>query len=175
MMNFDNYKIRLLEASDLAQSYSLIQNNRKRLEDFFIGTVSRTNNFEDTKKFLNEIIQKSKDKLYYPFIVENRDTKELVGFVDIKSIDWNIPKAELGFYTDEKHAGKGISSQAFDLIVKHCLDELGFKKLYLRTHENNLAARKLAEKCGFEIEGRIRKDCKTTNGEIVDLIYYGKC
>jgi ribosomal-protein-serine acetyltransferase len=175
MMNFDNYKIRLLEASDLAKYYSLIQNNRERLQDFFTGTVSRTNNLEDTKLFLNEIIQKSKDKLYYPYIIENKDTKELVGFVDIKNIDWDIPKAELGFYTDRNYAGKGISSKAFKLIIKHCFDELSFGKLYLRTHENNLPARRLAEKCGFEIEGRIRKDYKTTSGEIVDLIYYGRC
>ena len=124
---------------------------------------------------MEELVQKSKDKLYYPFIIENTDTKELIGFIDIKNIDWNIPKAELGFYTDKEYAGKGITSKAFNLIVNYCFGELGFRKLYLRTHESNLAAQRLAEKCGFEVEGKIRKDYKTTKGEIVDLIYYGKC
>ena len=32
----------------------------------------------------------------------------------------------------------------------------------------------LLEKCGFEKEGLIRRDYKTTSGELVDLIYYGK-
>ncbi|MFT5779805.1 MAG: ribosomal-protein-serine acetyltransferase [Crocinitomicaceae bacterium] len=36
-----------------------------------------------------------------------------------------------------------------------------------------MAAKKLAESCGFEIEGTIRKDYKTTSGELIDLIYYG--
>jgi ribosomal-protein-serine acetyltransferase len=174
IMNFDNYTVRLLEMSDLEKYYSLIKNNRKRLEDFFTGTVSRTRTFEETELFLKEIIQKREDKLYYPFIIENLKNNEIVGFIDIKNIDWNIPKAELGCYTDENYAGKGITSKAFSLLVDFCLDDFGFTKLFLRTHESNFAAQKLAEKSGFEIEGRIRRDYKTTKGEIVDLIYYGK-
>ena len=101
-MKFENYIVRLIEISDLEQYYLLIENNRKRLEDFFTGTVSRTNTFEETKIFLEENVQKSFAKLYFPFIIENTETNEIVGFIDIKNIDWNIPKAELGCYTDEK-------------------------------------------------------------------------
>ncbi|MCF6133127.1 GNAT family N-acetyltransferase [Flavobacterium wongokense] len=174
MINFDHFRIRPLELSDLQNYFSLVENNRKRLEDFFTGTVSRTKTFEDTAVFLNEIIQKREDKLYYPFVIVNVENNELAGFIDVKNIDWNIPKAELGSYTDEKYAGRGITSKAFSLFVKYCFEHFGFTKLFLRTHESNFAAQKLAEKAGFQIEGRIRKDYKTTKGEVVDLIYYGK-
>ncbi len=174
MIHFGNYTVRLIQITDLENYFSLIENNRKRLEDFFTGTVSRTRTFEDTENFLREIIQKRYAKLYYAFVIENNENKELVGFIDIKNIDWNIPKAELGFYTDEQYAGKGITSIAFSLFVDYCFDHFGFAKLFLRTHESNFAAQKLAEKSGFQIEGKIRKDYKTTKGEIVDLIYYGK-
>ena len=173
-MQFDDYTIRLLEPGDLAQYYKLIEKNRKRLEDFFTGTVSRTQTFADTEVFLKEILQKAQDRTYFPFIIEHNQTKAFAGFLDIKNIDWNIPKAELGSYTDEAYAGKGITSKAFALFVEHCFNQYSFKKLFLRTHESNTAAQKLAEKTGFEVEGRIRRDYKTTKGEIVDLIYYGK-
>lgn len=174
MINFDHYTIRLLQPADLEKYFLLIENNRKRLEDFFTGTVSRTKTFEETKIFLKEIVQKRYSKSYYPYIIENNENGDFVGFIDIKNIDWNIPKAELGFYTDEQYAGKGISSKAFSLFVEYCFDHYGFDKLFLRTHESNFAAQKLAEKAGFQIEGKIRKDYKTTKGEVVDLIYYGK-
>lgn len=173
-MTFDHYEVRLLKNSDLELYFQLIENNRKRLEDFFAGTVSKTRTFEDTKEFLAEIIRKAEDKTYYPFIVEDKESGEIIGFIDLKNIDWNIPKAELGFYTDEKYAGKGLSSKAFSLLVNYCFEQMGFKKLFLRTHQSNLPAQRLAEKSGFEVEGRIRKDYKTTKGELVDLIYYGK-
>lgn len=173
-MKFENYEVRLLTFNDLDSYFLLVENNRKRLEDFFTGTVSRTKTLEDTKGFLTEIIQKKEDKIYYPFVIEDSNTKELVGFIDVKNIDWTIPKAELGCYTDEKYAGKGITSRAFSLVVNYCFEEFKFKKIFLRTHESNLSAQKLAEKTGFEIEGKIKRDYKTTKGEIVDLLYYGK-
>ena len=49
-----------------------------------------------------------------------------------------------------------------------------FQKLFLRTHASNISAKKVAENCGFELEGIIRKDYKTTSGKIIDLAYYGK-
>lgn len=174
MLSFVNYTIRPLEMTDLENYFLMVEKNRKRLEDFFTGTVSRTKTYEDTKQFLDELIQKRNGKLYYPFIIENTSNGEFVGFIDIKNIDWNIPKGELGCYTDAGYAGKGITSKAFALFVDYCFDHYGFAKLFLRTHESNLAAQKLAERAGFEIEGKIRKDYKTTKGEVVDLIYYGK-
>jgi ribosomal-protein-serine acetyltransferase len=93
--------------------------------------------------------------------------------MDIKSIDWNIPKAELGFFIDENYEGKGIISIAVSKVVEHCFETLKMKKLFLRTHEKNIGSRKVAEKNGFTVEGIIRSDYKTTRGVIVDLMYYG--
>jgi ribosomal-protein-serine acetyltransferase len=174
MINFDNYSIRLLELNDFEKYFLMVEKNRKRLEDFFTGTVSRTKTFEDTEVFLKELIQKREAKLYYPYIIENIENGEFVGFIDIKNIDWNIPKGELGCYTDQDYARKGITSKAFSLFVDYCFEHYGFNKLFLRTHETNFAAQKLADKAGFQIEGKIRKDYKTTKGELVDLIYYGR-
>lgn len=171
---FDDYKIRPLELNDLENYFSMVEKNRKRLEDFFTGTVSRTKTFEDTEQFLKELVQKRDSKLYYPFIIEDVGNGRFAGFIDIKNIDWNIPKAELGCYTDVDYAGKGVTSKAFSLFVDYCFAHFGFAKLFLRTHESNFPAQKLAEKAGFEIEGRIRKDYKTTKGEVVNLIYYGR-
>ena len=63
---------------------------------------------------------------------------------------------------------------AYFQLMDHYFRELQFNKLFLRTHPTNTACRMLAERCGFEQEGLIRKDYKTTHGELVDLIYYGK-
>jgi len=59
------------------------------------------------------------------------------------------------------------------LFISFCFNYFEFKKIYLRTHHSNKAAQSLAEKCGFEKEGIIRMDYKTSSGKIIDLIYYG--
>jgi ribosomal-protein-serine acetyltransferase len=173
-MIFLNYHIRLIESSDQQSYFHLIESNRPRLEDFFAGTVSKTKTLEDTVKFIDENIEKMNDRKYFPFIVIDTTNNRIAGFIDVKNIDWNIPKAELGCFVDRNYENKGLSSKALEMVIDHLFEEYKFAKLFLRTHENNASARKLAEKCGFEMEGRIRKDYKTTKGELVDLIYYGK-
>ncbi len=174
MINFEQYTIRPLEVSDLTAYFNLVERNRKRLEDFFTGTVSRTTTLYETEIFLNDIIAKRAAKQYFPFILLNNATNEFVAFFDLKNLDWTIPKTETGCYTDEKFAGTGLTAKALKLFINYCFEEYQFKKIFLRTHHSNKAAQALAKKCGFEIEGNIRMDYKTISGEIVDLIYYGR-
>ena len=174
MITFENYTIRPLHIDDLNPYFDLVQRNRKRLEDFFTGTVSRTKDLESTKAFLLEIDEKRKNKEYYPYLVVDNLTHSFVAFIDLKNVDWSIPKTEIGFYADEKSAGKGITTKAINLLIDFCFENFNFKKIYLRTHESNKAALSVAKKCGFELEGTIRMDYVTTAGEIVDLMYFGR-
>lgn len=174
MLQFENYIIRPLELSDLKLYFDLVEKNRKRLEDFFTGTVSRTKNLNDTEDFLTELIAKRSLKQYYPFVLVDNTTNRFVAFFDLKNMDWSIPKTEIGCYADEEIAGKGITIKAMKIFLDYCFAHFRFKKIFLRTHHTNKAANAIALKCGFEIEGNIRMDYKTTSGAIVDLIYYGK-
>jgi len=174
MINFENYTIRPLRVEDLKQYFDLVERNRKRLEKFFTGTVSRTQDLKSTEIFLREIDEKRDNKQYFPFLVVDNLTNEFVAFIDLKNLDWSIPKSEIGCYTDEKSAGKGLTTKAMKLFVDYCFEHFKFKKIYLRTHKSNQAAQIVAEKCGFELEGTIRLDYITTAGEILDLMYYGR-
>lgn len=173
MIHFDNYTIRPLEMTDLVKYFELVERNRSRLEDFFTGTVSRTKDIAATKIFLSELIKKRDDRQYFPFIMIDNSTNNFIAFFDLKNLDWTIPKAEIGCYTDERFSGKGLTTKAMKYFLNYCFEHFEFKKILLRTHHSNKAAQSLAHKCGFEIEGAIRLDYMTTSGEIIDLIYYG--
>ncbi len=174
MITFDNYTIRPLEIEDLKPYFELVEQNRKRLEDFFTGTVSRTKDLTATQTFLEEIVVKRNAKQYYPYILVDNLNNDFIVFIDLKNLDWTIPKTEIGCYTDNKFAGKGLTTKAMNLFLDFCFDHFKFKKIYLRTHHSNKAAQQVADKCGFALEGTIRMDYKTTSGEIVDLMYYGR-
>jgi RimJ/RimL family protein N-acetyltransferase len=174
MLYFENYTIKPLELTDLEPYFNLVEKNRARLEDFFTGTVSKTKTLEETAAFLKEISEKRNAKQYFPYILVENSTNEFIAFFDLKNIDWTIPKTEIGCYTDQQFAGKGLTTKAMQVFINYCFKHFEFKKIFLRTHYTNTAAQVLAQKCGFEKEGIIRMDYKTTAGKIVDLIYYGK-
>lgn len=172
-MQLEKFHIRLIEKQDAEKFYDLIERNRTRLEDFFAGTVAKTSSLEKTKTYVDEILEKQIRPTYLAYLVIDIETGAIVTLIDVKNIDWNLPKAELGCFVDATYEGKGISGRALKIIIDQLFEEFNFEKLFLRTHVENKPARALAEKCGFEIEGTLRRDYKTTAGELVDLLYYG--
>jgi hypothetical protein len=173
-MNFDHYTIRLIEDGDEEALFDVFDSNRSRLEDFFSGTMAQNKTFEDTKNYVASVLKRIADDIYYPYLVIDTTNNRIAGFVDVKNIDHQLPKAEMGCFIDKNYMDKGISSKAFDIVCSYYFNERKFNKLFLRTHPKNSAACKLAEKTGFKKEGLLRNDYKTTAGESVDLIYYGR-
>ena len=169
----NNYLIRPIIQSDAAGYFKLIDANRPRLEDFFAGTLSKTKTLKDTEDFVAANIKRREEKTYYPFVIIDTTTQTIIGYIDVKSIDWKIPKAEFGCFLAKEALGHGVSKQAMQIVIDHLFNELGFTKLFLRTHLTNKEARGLAERLGFLQEGVLRKDYRTTNGTLVDLVYYG--
>lgn len=173
-MKFDNYLIRPLTIEDLNNYFLLLDNNRDRLIEVFVDTIIETPTLEKTEIFLSKLLQRTKENTYFPYVITEIESNKFIGFIDVKNINWGIPKAELGIYTDIAFAGKGITSKALKIFCDYYFETHKFQKLFLRTHPDNIVMRRVAEKCGFQQEGIIRKDYKTASGKIIDLVYYGK-
>ena len=172
-MRFDEYDIQLITINDAEAFYNLIQHNLDRLKDTFAGTVSKTRTIQETKAFILVALKNNIQKLYYPFLIKEVSTKSILGFIDLKNINWDIPKTEIGYFIHKEYEGRGITSKALKMMIGFCFGKLKMSKLFLRTTKNNVGSQKVAVKNGFQKEGFIRRDYKTASGEIVDLLYYG--
>ena len=147
-MRFDHYTIRPLTTDDLVPYFDMVERNRKRLEDFFTGTVSRTQSLEATRDFLADITERAQNRTYFPYLIIDETTGRFAGFLDLKNIDWTVPKSEVGFYIDEDYAGKGVGKQALQTFCAYCFTTFGFRKLFLRTHDSNAAAKRMVRAVG---------------------------
>ena len=173
-MEFGNFKISLFEPTQSEAFFELIDSNKSRLDDFFAGTVEKTRTLEDTINYCKLIAQKISDKTYMPYIISDKRSNAFIGLIDLKNIDWNVPKAELGYFVDSNYEGKGVITKALGLVVSYLLKEYKFSKLLCRVGSENTGSINVVLKNGFQLEGTIRNDYRTTKGEIVDLNYYGK-
>jgi len=172
--SFGDFKIASFNTNHSEAFFNLIDSNRSRLEDFFAGTVSKTKTLTDTIQYCKEIKRRVNNKKYFPFIITHSETNAFIGLVDIKNTDWDVPKAEIGYFIDSEFAGQGITSKALTLVIEYAIEKYNFKKLLCRASSKNLGSIGVALKNGFELEGTIRSDYRTTKGEIVDLNYYGR-
>ena len=174
MFNLNQYKLELLSKEKSEPFFNLIQKNKSRLEDFFAGTVAKTNTMETTLVYCDEIEVKVENKVYFPYLISESTTGKLIGFIDVKNIDWNIPKAELGAFIDVNYEGKGIITNYIDYLIDEIVEQHNFKKLFCRIAKENKRSIQVALNNGFELEGVIKCDYRTTKGDLIDLNYYGK-
>lgn len=173
-LSFDAYDIVPLDPANSHAFFTMVETNRPRLADFFAGTVAQTPTLEATEEYCRQMVERIREKSYFPFAIIAQSSGQMVGLFDVKNMDWRVPKAELGCFVDAGVESTGIATQALGLMVPWLVETHGFKKLLCRINEGNAGSVKVALKNGFELEGTVRNDYRTTKGEIVDLNYYGR-
>ncbi len=101
------------------------------------------------------------------------ETGSIVAFGGITSINKEVGKGETYIFTNPEAHHKGIGTEAMKLLCKYGFETVGLNKLYAYTNEDNTASIHLHQKVGYEIEGRLRKEYKDSEGILKDRIYLG--
>lgn len=164
--------LRELAPTDVSCFFDMIDRNRHRLRDYFPITTAEITTKENCQIYFDRQLADRMNRAWFCFVIADQ-ASELQGLFFLKNINWRIPKAEFAYFIDEKLERKGIMTTAFKFLIVHCFEELGFNRLYLVTMKENLASRRLAEKCGFQYEGTMRNDFRMASGELVDDVLYG--
>jgi RimJ/RimL family protein N-acetyltransferase len=173
-LSFDHFSIQPLDTRRGQDFYHLIDHNRERLLAYFPGTVKENRTLELTLQNMFVLDKKRIEKTYFPFVIIDTQADHYAGFVDIKSIDWRVPKGEVGYFADKAYEGRGLISRSLALVGDHMASEHGFKKLLSRAAPSNVGSCRVAEKAGFVLEGKIRNDFRIPSGELLHMNYYGK-
>lgn len=90
-------------------------------------------------------------------IVDKDNDDEILGYINyFKSVPY-FDSLEIGYLLfDEKNRGKGIMTEALSLFVDYLFRSKKVNRLEIRTRLDNKASQKVALKCGFTFEGKIR-------------------
>ena len=123
----------------------------------------------DAKSWI-EMIQANKKDLVYAIDVNG----EACGGIGLHAMqDVYRFNAEIGFWLAEKHWGKGIVTEAVDLLVKHCFQNFQWVRIFAGVFSTNKASMHVFEKNGFTREAIHRKAVKK-EGVFLDEIIYAK-
>ncbi|MGE1164479.1 GNAT family N-acetyltransferase [Peribacillus simplex] len=101
--------------------------------------------------------------MYYMWL---KNTKDFIGAITLRNINWNLKTAELGYWLDSDYVGKGYMQEAIKYIIKYAFTVLTLNSLIAFTYADNIRSRKALEKCEFTFE------CEVINSESRKVAIY---
>ena len=96
----------------------------------------------------------------------------LIGTSAVFAIDMTQGRAEIGYSLYSDWQGRGLASEALQLVLGYVLEDLGLRRIEADIDPRNLRSCRLVEKFGFVREGLLRQRW-LVNGEACDSVIYG--
>jgi ribosomal-protein-serine acetyltransferase len=97
-----------------------------------------------------------------------------VGKGGLHTIDWSVPKFEIGYWIRTDCARNGFATEATLGLAAFARDSLGARRLEITSDARNAPSRRVAEKSGFVLEGIRRNSRRDSAGELADSCMYAR-
>jgi ribosomal-protein-serine acetyltransferase len=111
----------------------------------------------------------------FRFLIFHKDTNDFIGTTSLQGIDWDIPKCEIGYWVNTRFSGNGYMTEAVKELTNLGLNHIEFRRIEIRCESTNLKSRSIPEKLGFVLEGILRNDDLSADGnKLTDTCFYSK-
>jgi len=108
------------------------------------------------KALTRDLIRQGRQGRSLPFVVTYDDV--MVGQLTVSSITWGSALwAQMGYWIDEGHAGRGIIPTAVAMACDHCFRAVGLHRIEIAIRPENVASLRVVEKLGFQRIGLARR------------------
>ncbi len=87
-----------------------------------------------------------------------KHTNTFIGKGGFHTINWAVPKLEIGYWVRTSRAKEGFCTEAVTALTNFARETLHANRLEITSDPRNIASRRVAEKVGFVLEGIMRKN-----------------
>lgn len=106
--------------------------------------------------------------------VVHAGSHEPLGAIRLGNLDRMMLSASIGYWLAPEARGHGYITSATRALARWAFDHLGLARVALTTDPDNISSQRVAERCGFRKEGRLRSHLRVLHsGERRDSLLYG--
>ncbi len=160
----------ILRPIQLKDSEAVIKLATKDAAKYF-GAIPFPCKIENAKKWIRSTFYR---KNSVEFAITLKDTNNFIGYIEVSGINAKSKVGCISYWTGKKYWGKGFMAEASSLVLNYVFKSLELKRIYAQVNGGNIASRKLLEKLGFKLEGKLRNHIfNRFTKEIEDKLFYG--
>ena len=127
---------------------------------------------ETTIKQFGKWIEDYADEKTFRWIVELKDTHDLIGTIDVSTRFIKHGSCEIGYCYSDKYWNKGYATEALKRVIEYLFEECEADLVNAEFMENNPASGKVMEKAGMKFERKLRSRVIDKNNRRNDLVCY---
>lgn len=124
-----------------------------------------------TREKLKQWVEEYKDPSNYQWAICPKELGEPIGSISVVALVEERNIVSVGYCIGRKWWHQGITSEAFEAVIRFMFDEVGVNRLEARHNVENPNSGGVMKKCGLTYEGTMRQ-CATDNTGLMDLSVY---
>ncbi len=163
--------IRRPRVEDVDAIYTSVRESLSELSPWMAWATpvySREGCEENTRDAVAQFI--TCQNLRYHF--HDKETGEHIGNSGLHRIDWKVPKFEIGYWCRTSRAGQGYVTETVRALTKLALEDFGAARVEIQCDDENERSARVAERCGYGLEGVLRRYSRGVDGSLRDTRIY---
>ena len=153
----DRLVLRRFKESDAKEIYEGYVNQ----EGFLYYANKEKITLQEEINSLKGIDEKYNNLEYYNWLITLND--KIIGAINLKVDNYN-ESVEFNYAVDERYKSNGYMTEALNAVKDYCLNEIKVNRIFGGCEINNIASKRVMEKCNFKYEGILRNHLKLRDG-----------
>ncbi len=97
---------------------------------------------------------------------------QLLGDIAVVGMNEETQSCEIGYCLSSAYWGRGIMTEALELVMNFLFREVRFERITLRHFPDNPASGRVMQKAGLAFEGILRRTVRHKDGQLTDVALY---
>jgi RimJ/RimL family protein N-acetyltransferase len=164
--------VRLWSDSDAEALFAAIDKARSHLKPW-MDWVDRHHEPADTRDSITRwLIEFTRRENIALGIFDRADNATVLGATGFHNLDWTVPAVEIGYWVIPEVQGQGYVTEAVSLLTDFAFAEFNANRISIHCDPRNERSKRVAERLGYQLEGRLRNKARTPDGGLRDTLVY---
>jgi RimJ/RimL family protein N-acetyltransferase len=161
------------KASWIGYNYRMLRENWAHLHEFMPAILVHTQNEGDIRPVIDWQISEWEQSNLFILGFWDKANAGYLGEVYLANADWQVPCIEVGYFVVQSQGGQGYAAEAARTALRIAFEHLHVQRVELQCAADNEKSARVARRCGFTLEGRLRQRNPKKDGTLTDRLWFG--